>query len=38
MDEFVSWLWEIEFWHWWALAILLVAIEVFVALLFAVAI
>lgn len=30
MDEFVAWLWDIEFWHWWALAIFLVAIEVFV--------
>jgi hypothetical protein len=30
MDEFVAWLWEIEFWHWWALAVFLVAIEVFV--------
>ncbi len=29
MDEFVAWLWEIEFWHWWALAVFLIAIEVF---------
>jgi len=30
MDEFVAWLWDVEFWHWWALAVALVAIEVFV--------
>lgn len=29
MDEFVAWLWDIEFWHWWALAVVLIAIEVF---------
>lgn len=29
MDDFVAWLWGIEFWHWWALAVLLIAIEVF---------
>lgn len=29
MDEFVAWLWQIEFWHWWALGLLLIAIEVF---------
>ena len=29
MDEFVAWLWDIEFWHWWAFAVLLIAIEVF---------
>lgn len=31
MDEFVGFFWEIEFWHWWAFAIVLVAIEAFVA-------
>lgn len=31
MDEFVAFFWEIEFWHWWAFAIALVAIEAFVA-------
>ncbi|MBO6781803.1 MAG: NfeD family protein [Alphaproteobacteria bacterium] len=31
MDEFVSWLWEVEFWHWWALGVLLIGIEVFAA-------
>ena len=30
MDEFVAWLWDITYWHWWALAVLLVAIEVLV--------
>jgi hypothetical protein len=30
MDDYVAWLWEIEFWHWWALAVFLVAVEVFV--------
>lgn len=30
MDEFVSWLWELEFWHWWTFAIALVALEVFI--------
>ncbi len=29
MDEYVAWLWDIEFWHWWALGVLLIAIEVF---------
>ena len=31
MDEFIAWLWEVEFWHWWALGILLIGIEVFAA-------
>ncbi len=30
MDEFVAWLWDITYWHWWALAVLLVAFEVLV--------
>jgi membrane protein implicated in regulation of membrane protease activity len=29
MDEYVAWLWDIEFWHWWALGLFLIAIEVF---------
>ena len=29
MDEYVSWLWALEFWHWWAFGVLLIAIEVF---------
>ncbi|MBT5571919.1 MAG: NfeD family protein [Alphaproteobacteria bacterium] len=29
MDEFVSWFWEIEFWHWWAFGIALIALEIF---------
>ncbi len=31
MDEFIAWLWNIEFWHWWALGVLLIGIEVFIA-------
>jgi len=31
MDEFVAWLWDVSFWHWWALAIILISIEVFAA-------
>ncbi len=31
MDEYVAFFWEIEFWHWWALAVVLVAVEAFVA-------
>lgn len=29
MDEYVTWIWEIEFWHWWAFGIALVVVEVF---------
>ena len=29
MDEYVTWLWEFEFWHWWAFGIVLIVIEVF---------
>lgn len=29
MDEYVTWLWEIEFWHWWAFGIALIGVEVF---------
>jgi len=31
MDEFVAWLWNVTYWHWWALAVLLIGIEVFAA-------
>ncbi len=31
MDEFVAWLWGVSYWHWWALAVLLIGIEVFAA-------
>ena len=31
MDEFAAWLWDVSFWHWWGLAIILIAIEVFAA-------
>ena len=30
MDEFIAWLWDVTYWHWWALAVLLVAFEVLV--------
>ncbi len=30
MDEFIAWLWQVSYWHWWALGIFLLAIEVFV--------
>jgi membrane protein implicated in regulation of membrane protease activity len=30
MDEFIAWLWDVTYWHWWALAVLLVAVEVLV--------
>jgi membrane protein implicated in regulation of membrane protease activity len=30
MDEFVAWLWDVDHWHWWALALLLFAAEVYV--------
>jgi hypothetical protein len=30
MDEFIAWLWDVTTWHWWALAVLLVAVEVLV--------
>lgn len=29
MDEYVTWLWEFEFWHWWAFGIALIVVEVF---------
>jgi membrane protein implicated in regulation of membrane protease activity len=29
MDEFVAWLWNVSYWHWWAIAVGLVLIEVF---------
>lgn len=28
MDALIEWLWDISYWHWWALALVLVAIEV----------
>lgn len=31
MDEFVAFFWDIDFWHWWALAIALIAFETFAA-------
>lgn len=30
MDEYVTWLWELEFWHWWTFAIALIVLEVFI--------
>lgn len=31
MDEFVAWLWNVSYWHWWALAGILIALEILVA-------
>lgn len=31
MDDFVAWLWNVSYWHWWALAVILIGIEVFAA-------
>jgi inner membrane protein len=31
MDDFVAWLWDVSFRHWWGLAIILIAIEAFAA-------
>ena len=31
MDELVAWLWDVTYWHWWALAVLLIGVEVFAA-------
>jgi membrane protein implicated in regulation of membrane protease activity len=28
MDALIEWVWDVSFWHWWALAGLLIAIEV----------
>jgi membrane protein implicated in regulation of membrane protease activity len=30
MDEIIAWLWMLDFWHWWAIGIVLIAIETFV--------
>ncbi len=29
MDEIIAWLWMLDFWHWWAIGIVLIAIETF---------
>lgn len=31
MDEIIAWLWALDFWHWWAIGIVLIALESFVA-------
>lgn len=31
MDEIVTWLWNVDYWHWWALGLILIALEAFVA-------
>ena len=31
MDEIIAWLWTLDFWHWWAIGIFLIALEAFVA-------
>ena len=28
MDEFIAWLWTASHWHWWAVAVALIALEV----------
>ena len=28
MDAFITWIWDVSYWHWWAIAVFLVAIEV----------
>ncbi|MDA0702633.1 MAG: NfeD family protein [Proteobacteria bacterium] len=30
MDAYIAWLWEISYWHWWAFAVLLIAVEILV--------
>ena len=30
MDEIIAWLWMLDFWHWWAIGIVLIALESFV--------
>jgi membrane protein implicated in regulation of membrane protease activity len=30
MDEFIAWLWDLDYWHWWVLAVLMITIEVLV--------
>ncbi len=29
MDEIIAWLWMLDFWHWWAIGIVLIAVETF---------
>ena len=31
MDEIIAWLWMLDFWHWWAIGIGLIALEAFIA-------
>ncbi len=31
MDEIIAWLWMLDFWHWWAIGIVLIALEALVA-------
>ncbi|NKB49114.1 MAG: NfeD family protein [Alphaproteobacteria bacterium] len=30
MEEIIAWLWMLDFWHWWAIGIALIALETFV--------
>ena len=30
MDEIIAWLWTLDFWHWWAIGVALIALEAFV--------
>lgn len=29
MDEIIAWIWMLDFWHWWAIGIVLIAVETF---------
>ena len=28
MDEIITWIWSVSYWHWWAIAVALIALEV----------
>lgn len=30
MDEIIAWLWNLDFWHWWAIGIALISLEAFI--------
>lgn len=30
MDEIIAWLWALDYWHWWAIGIVLLAFELFI--------
>jgi len=31
MDEFIAWVWDLDYWHWWAIGIVLIALEAMAA-------